>query len=293
MRSTHVLAVWCATAACAGDPAGEAAPETGTTALASASDASSETTTSSSGSSDGATGSTGSTSTTGSTGTSTSTSTGAAGCNEPPVSCPTFTPGSLATVTDTAVGPYLLRVAPDRGEADVVLFMPGGPGSIDTAMPTYELWLSAGDGLDDFTVVVPYADDGNVQDERERVLSVLDEVLACSCGSGRVHLGGTSLGGLSAFAMMVESPDRFVTLLGAPGSFDSLDADVLGSALAGKAVFNGVGEDDAIWHADVMQTHAVLAGLGIDSTFVEFPGQGHILTQDFDETIFFEFWSSH
>ena len=56
---------------------------------------------------------------------------------------------------------------------------------------------------------------------------------------------------------------------------------------------DGLGEDDAIWHADVMQTHAVLAGLGIDSTFVEFPGQGHILTEDFDETVFFEFWSSH
>jgi pimeloyl-ACP methyl ester carboxylesterase len=200
----------------------------------------------------------------------------------------------LATVTESAVGPYLLRVAPGSTEAtDVVLFMPGGPGSIETAMPTYDLWLSGGDGLDDFTVVVPYADDGNVQDEHDRVLSVLDEVLACTCSSGRVHLGGTSLGGLSAFAMMVATPDRFVTLLGAPGLFDSLDADVLGPALDGKAVLAGVGENDPDWHADVMEMHAFLVGLEIDSTFVEFPGQGHILTEDFDETIFFDFWSSH
>jgi predicted esterase len=200
----------------------------------------------------------------------------------------------LTTVTESAAGPYLLRGASAGTEdTDVVLFMPLGPGGIDFAMQTHDFWLAGGDALDDFTVVVPYADDGNVQDEHERVLSALDEVLACTCNSGRVHLAGASLGGNSAYAMMLASPERFVTLLGAPGLFDELDADVLTPALAGKAVFNGVGEDDSSWHADVMATHAFLADLGVDSVFVEFPGQGHELDESFDASIFFEFWSTH
>ena len=93
--------------------------------------------------------------------------------------------------------------------------------------------------------------------------------------------------------MMLASPDRFVTLLGAPGYFEELDADVIGPALAGKPVFNGVGEEDAGWHADVVATHEFLEDLGVDSVLVEFPGQGHELDESFDESIFFEFWSTH
>ena len=95
-------------------------------------------------------------------------------------------------------------------------------------------------------MVVPYAIDGDVQDEHARVLMILDELEACYCGSGRVHLGGTSLGGLSAYALALAEPDRFATLLGAPGAFDAPAAAL--RAWVGKSVLNAVGELDGYLH---------------------------------------------
>lgn len=269
-----------------GSSEGEASGAASTTSAGSTSETSSDTTTASS-VGDTSTGSVDAS-------TSESSSTGASTCPELPASCPAAEAGVLTTVTESEAGPYLLRVGfASTEQADAVLFIPVGPGDIDWAMTTYDFWLAGGDTIDDFTLVVPYSDDGNVQDEHERVLSALDEVLACTCNSGRVHLAGASLGGISAYAMMLASPERFVTLLGAPGYFEALDPDVIGPALAGKPVFNGVGQDDSGWHADVVATHEFLVDLGVDSVLVEFPDQGHELDESFDESIFFEFWSTH
>ena len=82
-------------------------------------------------------------------------------------------------------------------------------------------------------------------------------------------------------------------LHGSPGTFMLWEEDAIASALAGKSVFNGVGEEDTSWQPYVSQTQEKLVALGIDSTYVEFEGQGHVLTEAFDETIFFDFWLSH
>lgn len=42
-----------------------------------------------------------------------------------------------------------------------------------------------------------------------------------------------------------------------------------------------------------MTTHNVLAAAGIESIFVEFAAQGHIIKADFDESIFLDFWAQH
>ena len=127
--------------------------------------------------------------------------------------------------------------------------------------------------------------------------AILDEVLGCFGGDPmRVHLGGTSNGGLMAFALMAKEPQRFATLAGTPGAFPvqdpaTVDPRIWAQVLAGRAVFNGVGSFDAEWRAEVIATHNALAAAGIESVFVEFPGQGHIPGPGFDSRPLRAFWA--
>jgi predicted esterase len=225
--------------------------------------------------------------------TSADTSTGEPSCDVVPRECPMPTPGELREVTGTPASPYLIRDPQEAtAQTETVLFFPGGPGGIDTAMPTYALWLAEGDPGATFRVVVPYSADGDFQDEHDRALAILDELAACSCGSDRVHLGGTSLGGLGAYALALAHPERFVSLLGAPGAFDAPTAASV-AALAGHSVLNAVGGDDGAWQSQVEASYQALLDAGVDSQLLVMDGQGHILDEAFDETVFFDFWSSH
>ena len=113
-----------------------------------------------------------------------------------------------------------------------------------------------------------------------------------------MHLAGTSNGGLAAFALMTAPPEYFATLLGVPGAFPvqdpaTIDPAVLGRTLAGRVVFNGVGARDSDWKPEVIPTHNALAEAGIELVFVEFPGEGHVLSATFDPGVLFGFWESH
>ena len=225
-------------------------------------------------------------------------STGGEACSPTPDTCPELDSAIRAEVTATDASPYFIRPPADAlTPTDVVLFMPGGPGSRDLASLSFDLWLGPEGSVtplaDELFIVVPYASDGNLPDEPEHVLAVLDEVLGCHCTSGRVHLGGTSMGGQLAYSLALDEPERFDTLLGAPGAFTNPDPGTLAGALAGKAVFNAIGELDGGWRPQVEATHEALLEAGIDSTLFEMPGQDHILTPEFDESVFFEFWTSH
>ncbi len=225
-------------------------------------------------------------------GSSESSTTGTVACERPPTSCPSLEPSARIDVTTSDAAPYLVRFPSNSDEpADIVLFMPGGPGTAAQAPLTFDLWLGQGKGIDDFLVVMPYSATGNLPGEPEHVLAVLDEIEACFCNTGRVHLGGTSNGGRLAYRLALEHADRFSTLLGAPGVFEDPDPRTLDRALAGKRVFNAVGELDGGWRAGVEASHQALLDAGVDSTLYEMPGQGHILSEDFDESVFFAFWS--
>lgn len=220
-----------------------------------------------------------------------SSSTGAAdSCAEPAPACAAIEASVRVNVTTTDASPYFVRHPSDSATPrDVVLFMPGGPGAQAQAEPTFEMWLSQGSGIDDFLVVMPYGAAGSLSDEH--VIAVLDEVQACYCNTGRVHLGGTSNGGRLAYQLALSHADRFVSLLGAPGTFADPDPALLEEPFAGKRVFNAVGELDDAWQAGVTAAHEALLEAGVESSFYEMPGQGHILEAAFDETVFFEFWS--
>lgn len=220
-----------------------------------------------------------------------SSSTGSAGsCAVPPPTCAGVEASVRVNVTQTDASPYFVRHPSDGATPrDIVLFMPGGPGAQAQAEPTFDLWLSQGAGIEDFLVVMPYGASGSLSDDH--VIEVLDEVQACYCNTGRVHLGGTSNGGRLAYRLALSNAERFVSLLGAPGTFETPDPVPLGKALAGKRVFNAVGELDEAWQAGVTEAHEALLEAGVESTIFEMPGQGHILDEGFDETVFFEFWA--
>ncbi len=87
--------------------------------------------------------------------------------------------------------------------------------------------------------------------------------------------------------------DLFATARGAPGEFQSIDPESRSVELAGKAVFNGLGENDTDWFGPVNATHDGLLEAGIESVYIEFPGDGHRLSPEFDESVFFDFWANH
>jgi len=214
--------------------------------------------------------------------------------------CPDTDPTALVDVNRTAAGPYLMHhPATSEPGAPTIVFLPGGSGSYAGAQRVWETFFSSGRGFEQFRVVIPYALDGELIDQALRTFAIVDEVLWCHQGDPmRVHLAGSSNGGLAAFGLMGREPERFATLLGAPGAFPvqdpaKVDPGVWVDLLAGRAVFNAVGEFDVDWQQEVMATHNALTAAGIESFYVELPRQGHIPGSDFDSSILLDFWSSH
>ncbi len=214
--------------------------------------------------------------------------------------CAPAEPGTLQEVLDTDAAPYFVHhPTPDNPDAATVIFLGGGSGKRGSAQRVWENFFASGKGAEAFRVVIPYSIDADYIDEATRTFAVLNEVLWCYGGDpAKVHLAGTSNGGLAAFALMMKRPELFATLFGAPGAFPvqdptTVDPAVWAEALAGRAVFNGVGANDDAWKPEVIATHNALAAAGVESVFVEVAGQGHVLTAAFDESVFFDFWSSH
>jgi pimeloyl-ACP methyl ester carboxylesterase len=207
---------------------------------------------------------------------------------------------TLQDVTLTEAGPYFVH-HPEaaNNEVDTIIFLSGGSGSRGSAESSWKKFFGSGIGYEAFRVVLPYASGSDYLDEAKRTYAIWHEVLSCYGGDpSRVHLAGVSNGGLAAFALMVDRPEYFATLLGAPGAFPVQDPTTISPGvwrdkLAGRAVFNGAGAFDNDWKPEVIATHNSLASAGIESVFVEFAGQPHIISEDFDERVFLEFWKAH
>ena len=209
-----------------------------------------------------------------------------------PAYCVTAEHGTLQDISTTPASPYLIRhPEPGGPSTPTVIFMPGGSGNRNIALRAWANFLSGGAGADRFRLVVPYAEGIDRIDDAQLVFGILDEVLACYGGDASpVHIGGTSNGGLASFALMLARPELFASLLGAPGGFPTQNPALLAAALSGKRVFNGVGANDNGWKPGVTATHDLLTAIGVKSVFVEFASQGHQVSPEFDESVFFKFW---
>lgn len=210
--------------------------------------------------------------------------------------CPPPMVGTLQDIDATPAAPYFIH-HPEKttDQTPTVLFLPGGAGTRTIARDyIWKNWLARGRRLNEVRVIIPYVPDRSHMTKKEslRTLEILEEVLACYGGKHeRVQLAGTSNGGRHAFNLMTLLPQRFASLLGAPGVFPKkLDDAQLAAALRERAVYNGVGAQDDDWKPEVKATHERLTRLGARSVYVEFPGQGHILNEQFDPSPFFDFW---
>ncbi|MBI3914242.1 MAG: hypothetical protein HY327_08685 [Chloroflexi bacterium] len=215
-----------------------------------------------------------------------------------PMYCLAPEKGEPQEIIGTPAGPYFVHhPKQDNPNVPTIVFLGGGSGSRRSAQRIWANYLSGGKGVDDFRAVMPYSIDLEYNDpgEAQRTFKILDEVLACYGGDPKqVHIAGFSNGGYVAFELMLQHPERFVTLLGAPGLFPRLSTpERWAKALCGHAVFNGVGSEDYDWKEDVQTTHAGLLKVGIASEYVEFKNQSHALNEAFDETVFFDFWRAN
>lgn len=212
---------------------------------------------------------------------------------ERPEYCPAAAAG-LQDVVGTPASPYFVHHPTAEGAQTTVVFLPGADGSrMISAQFIWSRWLANGVGVDRVRVVVPYTADGDLLDEGDRVVAVAQEVVACFGGDpGRVHLGGTSNGGLAAFSTMLRRPEAFASLLGAPGAFERAPSDAeLLSAFRGKATFLAAGTlDSNTWRGAARALHQRMGSLGLRSEHVELTGEGHILSVGFDSTLFYRFW---
>lgn len=211
---------------------------------------------------------------------------------ERPAYCPPPSAG-LQEVTGTPASPYFVHHPSAEAEATVV-FVPGADGARDIVTDfIWPRWLASGQGVERARVAVPYTTDGDIVDEGARLVVLAEELLLCFGGDPtRVHLGGTSNGGLTAFAAMLSSGATFASLMGAPGAFEVPPSDeALRAALLGKRVLLVVGAlDSAVWRNAARALQQRLVGLGITATHVELPGEGHILEPGFDATLFYDHW---
>lgn len=213
----------------------------------------------------------------------------------PPAYCSPPEP-ALQQVAGTPAGPYFVHhPATPTARTSTIVFLPGGSGARRSAQRVWDTFLADASAATAFRIVVPYWPDVDMTEDYERTLAVLDEVLNCYGGDPRqVHIAGFSNGGHAAFDLMLAHPDRFATLLGAPGEFPLGTTTAQLAALRGKAVFNGIGElDDEFWHKGVREAHAALSAAGVESEYVEFAGQGHGAGVGFPKDRLFQFWSAH
>ena len=94
---------------------------------------------------------------------------------------------------------------------------------------------------------------------------------------GGVHLVGVSNGGISAFRVAGQNPDRFGSILVFPGFPQSeSDREMLGR-LVDVPVRMFVGENDGAWIGPMEEVHAALTDLGGDVMLEVFPGEGHVI----------------
>jgi predicted esterase len=210
--------------------------------------------------------------------------------------CVAAEPAKLQEIKRTPAGPFFVHHPETTdGNNPTVIFIPGGNGTERGAERVWDNYLSNGSGVERFRLVIPYSpDEVGFMGEARLIVAILDEVLACYGGdAAKVHVAGMSNGGHAAFETMLAFPERFATLLGAPGSFPTDDPAEWAKALGDRPVFNGVGSNDDEWIPEVKATHDALVAEGVESVFIEFKGQRHSVRSEFDESVFFDFWTSH
>jgi len=211
----------------------------------------------------------------------------------PPEWCQEPLEGVLQEITTDHPGaPYFIsHPIETTSTTPTVIFLGGGQGDQGSAQASWDLFFTMGDGIAEVRAVLPWAASGSLSGDPDRITEIRDEVVACYGGDpDGVHLAGTSNGGILAFDIALEGSGAFATLMGVPGVPSSWSQGDLATPLAGMRIYNGVGSDDTGWLSEVNRVHDAMVAEGLDATYAEFTGQGHVVSVDWDETVLYDFW---
>lgn len=198
---------------------------------------------------------------------------------------PSFMPGerTFGEVTiDATVITYIALVPAGFSPGDsapVVLALP--PGQQDIAMATEIVRTLQTEALArGWVIVSPAAPDGELFFQgSERVIPGFVDFIESwvTPEGGGIHLAGISNGGISAFRVATQTPDRFLSVTAFPGFPTSTDDIEALDRLTEIPVHMFVGERDLGWIERMEQAASRLTELGGDVTYEVFPDEGHII----------------
>ena len=147
-----------------------------------------------------------------------------------------------------------------------------------------------------WVVVSPIAPDGVLffQGSEALLPEFMDGIAArVRVENGRFHLAGVSNGGISAFRITLNEPERFRSMLVVPGLPGTDDDFARLDRLVDLPVAMFVGENDTTWLARMQATKEELRRLGADVSLEIVPGEGHVIQSLGDGARFFDFFDSH
>lgn len=177
---------------------------------------------------------------------------------------------------------YAVTTPPDFDAAKdypVLLAMPpGGQDHEVTDQLMRSLWSEEARKRG-WVVISPVAPGQLYFDGAERYIPELLDATAKTYrpAGGKYFLAGISNGGLSAFRIILNTPERFRSLLVLPG-VPPTDADKQKLAeLKDIPVAMFVGENDSGWREGSEETQRALTRLGGHATLELAPGEGHII----------------
>jgi len=162
----------------------------------------------------------------------------------------------------------------------VLLALPPGSQGQDEVDALLDKWWAPEATKRGWMVVSPVAPDGQLffSGSSATLMELMDSVAATyPPEGGKFHLAGVSNGGLSAYRIALDAPERFASLLIAPG-FPPDDADRANlKRLVKIPVASYVGEHDSSWREASVRTVRELNRLGGRATLTVSPGEGHVL----------------
>ena len=165
--------------------------------------------------------------------------------------------------------------------APVLLALPPGAQGRSEVEAGLDLYWETGARERGWVVVSPVAPDGVLffRGSEAVIPGLLDAVAATyPPEGGRFAVSGVSNGGLSAFRVALDSPDRFFVLLTIPG-FPPQESDFarLDRLVSGTTTALYVGENDSGWREQAEAAAAELERLGAVVSLTVSAGEGHIL----------------
>jgi pimeloyl-ACP methyl ester carboxylesterase len=205
---------------------------------------------------------------------------------------PYFTYQAIPVSSNTTLEYALILpeyLSSDRSYPVLLALPPGEQGSYQVEWAIKKYWIQQSI-LRNWIVVSPLAPAGKYFHEGSEIyIPVLMDTLQqrYHVEGERFHLAGISNGGLSAFRIAVQYPERIRSLTVFPGFPPSADDYAHLDRLRDIPVTLYVGAlDSSEWINEMDSTAAILHDLGGQVTFKVFPNEGHVINSLTSEMLF-------